>query len=95
MNAYLISQVAEEAACKGASHSLFYPETGGQSNTALRICQYCPVQQLCLKYALSANEYYGVWGGHSERSRRRIQRRIDNGQLTLEEASKCQIRTFK
>jgi len=32
----------------------------------------CPVQGACLEYALTRREKEGVWGGCTERERRRI-----------------------
>ena len=43
-------------------------------NRAKRICAVCPVRIECLEYALEAGEQHGVWGGTSERERRRIRR---------------------
>jgi WhiB family redox-sensing transcriptional regulator len=41
---------------------------------AKAICASCPVRQSCLEYSLSAREREGVWGGLTERERRRIVR---------------------
>jgi WhiB family redox-sensing transcriptional regulator len=42
---------------------------------ARRICATCPVKLPCLEYALASGIDHGVWGGASERERRRIARR--------------------
>jgi WhiB family redox-sensing transcriptional regulator len=39
---------------------------------AMAICGTCPVQQPCLEHALRTNEQHGIWGGKSERARRRL-----------------------
>lgn len=52
---------------------LFFPEKGGSTADAKRICQPCPERTACLEYALDHDERFGVWGGTSERERRRLQ----------------------
>ena len=48
---------------------------GGSTRAAKRICQTCTVQTECLEYALANDERFGIWGGLSERERRRLKRR--------------------
>lgn len=66
----------DRAACRGADPELFHPERG--DNLAVReakaVCAECPVRARCLHYAVECREIYGVWGGASERERRRIRR---------------------
>lgn len=64
------------AACLGVDPDLFFPERGENADNAeaKRICRSCPVQVECLDYALENREIYGIWGGTSERERRRIRR---------------------
>jgi hypothetical protein len=65
----------EQALCPQVDvGDIFYPPKGGPSADAIRICDRCPVENQCLTYALENNERYGVWGGKSERQRRRIKR---------------------
>jgi WhiB family redox-sensing transcriptional regulator len=52
----------------------FYPEKGGSTRAAKRVCAGCPVKAPCLQYALDRDERFGVWGGLSERERRRLRR---------------------
>ena len=63
------------AACAGGSDDLldlmFASDTAGQK-IAKAICQGCPVRPACLSYALENRIMHGVWGGESERSRRRM-----------------------
>ena len=40
----------------------------------LAICRACTVQDQCLEYAVENSEKFGIWGGLSERERRRIKR---------------------
>ncbi len=53
---------------------LFFPEMGGTSEPAKKLCQGCPVKLQCLEYALNANETIGVWGGLSVLERKRLKR---------------------
>jgi WhiB family redox-sensing transcriptional regulator len=41
---------------------------------AKRICSGCEVRAECLEYALAHDERFGIWGGLSERERRRLRR---------------------
>lgn len=59
-------------ACLGSDLSVFYPEDQAGSEVAKAICLGCPVRAVCLEYALRMREKFGVWGGTSERERRRI-----------------------
>jgi WhiB family redox-sensing transcriptional regulator len=52
--------------------ALFYPEQGDTADEPKRVCRDCPVQIDCLEHALRYNEKIGVWGGCSERDRRKI-----------------------
>lgn len=64
-----------EARCLDADPEAFFPEKGGSTREAKRICGICPVQQECLDYALERDQRFGIWGGMSERERRRFKRR--------------------
>jgi WhiB family transcriptional regulator, redox-sensing transcriptional regulator len=61
--------------CRDISPSTFFPSDGVGVEVARRICADCPVRQSCLEYALSNRIDHGVWGGCSERERRRILKR--------------------
>lgn len=63
-----------EAKCLDADPEAFFPEKGGSTREAKRICATCPVREECLDYALSNDERFGIWGGLSERERRRAKR---------------------
>ena len=64
-----------EGKCRGTSPSVFFADDGVGINIARRICVACPVKVPCLEYALRNQITYGIWGGVSERDRRRIARR--------------------
>ena len=63
-----------EARCLEADPEAFFPEKGGSTQEAKRICAACPVRNECLEYALEHDERFGIWGGLSERERRRARR---------------------
>jgi WhiB family redox-sensing transcriptional regulator len=67
--------------CRQVTPSTFFPNDGVGVDHARRICAGCPVQAPCLEYALVERIDHGVWGGASERERRRIlkRRRQDAG----------------
>ena len=64
----------EEALCAQTDPEAFFPEKGGSTREAKRICVGCDVKAECLEYALSSDERFGIWGGLSERERRRLKR---------------------
>ncbi len=64
----------EHAECLGVDPDLFFPERGASITQAKAICDMCVVKVDCGEYALRNGEKFGVWGGMSERERRRIQR---------------------
>ncbi len=63
-----------DARCLDADPEAFFPEKGGSTREAKRICAGCPVRAECLEYALEHDERFGIWGGLSERERRRAKR---------------------
>lgn len=65
----------QRAACRGVDPDIFYPVSDEDAEDAKAICGQCPVQELCLDWALTNREKEGVWGGATERERRRIIRR--------------------
>ena len=69
-------QWQERALCAQTDPEAFFPEKGGSTREAKRICQGCEVKDMCLEYALANDERFGIWGGLSERERRRLKRGI-------------------
>ena len=64
----------QRGACRGVDPDIFYPLTDEEADEAKGICAGCQVRESCLEYALSNREKDGVWGGATERERRRILR---------------------
>ena len=65
----------ERALCAQTDPEAFFPEKGGSTREAKRICTRCEVRAECLEYALGSDERFGIWGGLSERERRKLKRR--------------------
>jgi len=64
-----------QANCMGVDPDLFFPERGSSTREAKEVCRGCVVREECLEFALENGEKFGIWGGLSERERRRIRRR--------------------
>lgn len=62
------------ALCAETDPEAFFPEKGGSTREAKRICEQCEVRKECLDYALRNDERFGIWGGLSERERRKLKR---------------------
>jgi WhiB family redox-sensing transcriptional regulator len=65
----------KQANCMGVDPDLFFPERGASTREAKEVCRGCVVREDCLEYALANGEKFGIWGGLSERERRKIRRR--------------------
>jgi WhiB family redox-sensing transcriptional regulator len=66
----------DRALCAQTDPEAFFPEKGGSTREAKKICMGCEVRHECLEYALANDERFGIWGGLSERERRRLKRGI-------------------
>jgi WhiB family transcriptional regulator, redox-sensing transcriptional regulator len=64
----------ERALCAQTDPEAFFPEKGGSTREAKRVCGSCEVRVECLEYALANDERFGIWGGMSERERRRLKK---------------------
>ena len=64
-----------DALCAQTDPEAFFPEKGGSTREAKRICESCEVTSECLEYALQNDERFGIWGGLSERERRKLRKR--------------------
>lgn len=70
----------ELGACRGVDTAIFFPGQGESVAEAKAICASCIVRTECADYALSTGQRFGIWGGTSERDRRRLRsqlRRVD------------------
>lgn len=65
-----------EAACRGIdpreAERVFFPSRGEDVKEAKQVCSQCPVSAECLAYAVANGEIHGIWGGMSERERRKL-----------------------
>jgi WhiB family redox-sensing transcriptional regulator len=62
------------SACRGLDPEIFYPPTDEEAASAKVVCSACSVRETCLDFALQGREKEGVWGGATEKERRRILR---------------------
>jgi WhiB family transcriptional regulator, redox-sensing transcriptional regulator len=62
------------ANCMGVDPDLFFPERGSSTREAKEVCRGCVVRVDCLEFAIANGEKFGIWGGMSERERRRVRR---------------------
>ena len=65
----------ERALCAQTDPEAFFPEKGGSTREAKKVCGGCDVRSECLDFALAHDERFGIWGGLSERERRKLKRR--------------------
>ena len=65
----------ERALCAQTDPEAFFPEKGGSTREAKKDCVGCDVRSECLEYALDKDERFGIWGGLSERERRKLKKR--------------------
>lgn len=75
---------AGDALCAQTDPEAFYPEKGESTREAKAVCASCLVQAECLDYALDHDERFGVWGGLSERERRRIKKALTGSDDTTQ-----------
>lgn len=64
-----------DSLCAQTDPEAFFPEKGGSTRDAKKICTSCEVRTHCLEYALENDERFGIWGGLSERERRKLRKR--------------------
>jgi len=64
-----------DSLCAQTDPEAFFPEKGGSTRDAKKICASCEVKSQCLEYALQNDERFGIWGGLSERERRKLRKR--------------------
>jgi WhiB family transcriptional regulator, redox-sensing transcriptional regulator len=82
LNVELITTTADElswqerALCAQTDPEAFFPEKGGSTRDAKKVCVSCEVRGDCLEYALEHDERFGIWGGLSERERRKFKKDV-------------------
>lgn len=80
----------DDAACAEIGGDTWFPESGGAIADPVRICMGCSARVECLEYALEHSTTvgrFGIWGGLSERERRRMKRQRAAGAVTEEAAA--------
>ncbi len=75
------------ANCRGVDPELFFPERGEPTNEAKEVCKGCAVRAKCLEFALTSGERQGIWGGLSEKERRKARRSRAQARRASEELS--------
>ena len=63
---------ADQGLCAQIGGDAFFPDIGASNHAAKAVCGRCPVTSECLSYALASGQESGVWGGLSERERRKL-----------------------
>lgn len=66
----------ERALCAQTDPEAFFPEKGGSTREAKKVCLTCEVRDECLESALLNDERFGIWGGLSERERRKLKKKV-------------------
>lgn len=79
-----------DALCAQVDGETWFPEQGKSCRDAKRICRACPVRAECLQYSLDNDERFGIWGGLSERERRRL-RKGDLSVLSDNPLWRCEV----
>lgn len=74
LRGFAVPEWYADALCAQVDGELWFPERGGSVAEAKKVCAACPVRAQCLDYALANGERWGVWGGRSERERRKLAR---------------------
>ena len=67
------------AACAGCDPDLFFAPGALEHRLAKKVCRACPVRYQCLTYAMEEPVDHGIWGGLTERERRRYRRKAGSG----------------
>lgn len=80
------------ALCAETDPEAYFPEKGGSTAAAKATCDRCDVREQCLDYALTEDIHFGVWGGTSERERRKLRAERRAPKLPVTEASVTLLR---
>lgn len=69
-------EVYENGACVDMETRQFFSIKHKAVSDAKRVCATCPVQHPCLAYAMDNGIGHGIWGGLTEKERRRLKKRL-------------------
>lgn len=74
----------------GIDDYTWFPDKGGSAKFARKICDLCPVRQLCLDYAVEHRLTHGIWGGTTNEERKHLYARTCVGcNVDLPESADC------
>lgn len=62
------------SACREADPGIFFASNRDDERSAVGLCAVCTVSGECLDFALETRERFGVWGGTTERERKKLLR---------------------
>lgn len=65
-------ELSTHGICTDGDPEAFFPEKGGSTREAKRMCSRCALSAMCLDLAIDYEQRFGIWGGYSERERRRL-----------------------
>lgn len=68
----------DEAICAQSDPEKWFPDHFKLEVTPMRICQTCPVQLTCARYALETQPEHGVWAGTPVRAFAHIYKTFHN-----------------
>lgn len=83
----VLGEWADRGLCVGKPIEWFFPERGESLREAKALCRVCPVRHQCQEHAIRHSERFGVWGGLSERERRRFRKAAAGGKSTKGQAA--------
>lgn len=73
------TQAFKQAACIGTDLDFFFPDnevlTKDQRLILERVCNGCPIKDICLEWAL-CNERYGLWANTTAEQRGRLRKKL-------------------
>lgn len=78
-----------QSLCSQTDPEAWFPEKGGSTREAKSICARCPVAAECLDYALEHDIHHGIWGGLSERERRKVAKALGKPQTANARKAHC------